>query len=136
MNVYLDIDGVLLNKNLSPANHVHQFLEAVTQDNEVYWLTTHCKGDATLAYELLKAILEPETIQLLKNIKATNWNTAKTEGIDFSQPFLWFDDNLFYGEKLALSDKGVLDNWIKVDLQNKPDQLAEFAASFPLPVTQ
>lgn len=132
-NVYLDIDGVLLANDLNAAKHVHEFLEKVTSNNEVYWLTTHCRGDASTAFNRLSLVLEPRTMELLKNIKATNWETAKTEAIDFDQPFLWFDDDLFDDERVELIKHGVLDNWIEVDLANDEDQLANFVRSFPLP---
>ena len=67
-------------------------------------------------------------------IKPTTWDTAKTRAIDFRTPILWFDDDLFYEEKQALAEHGVMDNWIKVDLTKNPDQPAEFVNSFPLPV--
>ena len=70
----------------------------------------------------------------MKNIKPTSWQTAKTRAIDFNKPLLWFDDDLFYEEKESLLEKGVLDNWIEVDLAKNPDQLAEFVTSFPLPL--
>ena len=41
---------------------------------------------------------------------------------------------MFYEEKESLLEKGVLDNWIEVDLAKNPDQLAEFVTSFPLPL--
>jgi RAB protein geranylgeranyltransferase component A len=132
-NIYLDIDGVLLANDLNPAKHVHEFLEKVVSNHDVYWLTTHCKGDASTAYKRLSLVLKPRTMELLKDVKATDWDTAKTEAIDFSQPFLWFDDDLFHDEKQALIKHGVLDNWIEVDLAKDEDQLAKFVSSFPLP---
>jgi hypothetical protein len=133
-NVYLDIDGVLLANDLNAAKHVHEFLEKVTSNHDVFWLTTHCKGDASTAYKRLSLVLEPRTMELLKGVKATNWNTSKTEAIDFSQPFLWFDDDLFYQEKQDLLKHGVLDNWIEVDLARDEDHLAKFVSSFPIPI--
>lgn len=133
-NVYLDIDGVLLANDLNPANHVHQFLEKVIENaNEVYWLTTHCKGDATTAYKRLQLVLEPETMALLTSVKATNWDSAKTDGINFTKPFLWFDDDLFYEERSVLEQMNSLDNWIEVDLAKDENNLLRFITSFPIP---
>lgn len=133
-NVYLDIDGVLLANDLNPANHVHQFLEKVIENaNEVYWLTTHCKGDATTAYKRLQLVLEPETMALLTGVKATNWDSAKTDGINFTKPFLWFDDDLFYEERSVLEQMNSLDNWIEVDLAKDENNLLRFITSFPIP---
>jgi hypothetical protein len=135
MNVYLDIDGVLLANDLNEANHVHQFLEQVIKNShEVYWLTTHCNGDAMTAVKRLRLVFKPETMALIQNIKPTTWETAKTRAIDFTKPFLWFDDDLFFEERQTLEANGALDNWIKVDLYKNPDQLNDFVRSFPVPI--
>lgn len=136
MNVYLDIDGVLLANDLNAANYVHEFLEYVTQNHNVYWLTAHCKGDAQTAVRRLSLVFKPETMKLIQDIKATNWNTAKTEAIDFSRPFLWFDDDLFYEEKQTLLKNNCLDSWIEVDLRQDPDYLSRFLVSFPIPISE
>ncbi|MEI7838396.1 MAG: hypothetical protein WCI37_01280 [bacterium] len=60
---------------------------------------------------------------------------AKTRAIDFSQPFLWFDDDLFYEEEQDLIKHDALDNWIEVDLRKDENQLLKFITSFPLPAT-
>lgn len=135
MNVYLDIDGVLLANDLQAANYVHDFLELVTTKHQAYWLTTHCRGDASTAVQRLSLVLQPETVEIIKNIKPTNWNLAKTEAIDFEQPFLWFDDDLFAEEKQELLNHNALDNWIEVDLSKDENQLAKFINSFPLPAS-
>jgi hypothetical protein len=133
MNIYLDIDGVLLANDLNAANHVHKFLEKVREkSSDVYWLTTHCNGDASTAVKRLSLVFEPQTMELINDFKPTAWETAKTRAIDFSKPFLWFDDDLFYEEKVELERHNALDNWIGVDLAKNPNQLAMFVASFPL----
>ncbi len=134
MNVYLDIDGVLLANDLNAANHVHEFLKIVSENHQAYWLTTHCKGDASTAVKRLGLVFPPETMALIQDIRATNWDSAKTEAIDFSQPFLWFDDDLFSDELVELQKHDCYDNWIEVNLAKNPDQLADFVRSFPLPM--
>lgn len=134
MNVYLDIDGVLLANDLNPANHVYEFLKVATQ-NPTFWLTTHCRGDVSTVIDRLSLVFTPELMELIKNIKPTNWDTAKTEAIDFSQPFLWFDDDCYSDELTELHKHNCVENWIEVDLSKNPDQLADFVRSFPLPVT-
>lgn len=133
-NIYLDIDGVLLANDLQAANHVHDFLEYVTSNYTTYWLTTHCKGDAEHTVRHLTRVLPPETIALLSSIKATNWDMAKTEAIDFSKPFLWFDDDLFDFERIDLEKYGVLDNWIEVDLARDENMLKTFLDHFPIAI--
>jgi len=135
-NVYLDIDGVLLANDLNPANYVHEFLEKVTSTYPTYWLTTHCKGDAGTAINRLSLVFPPETMALLKDVKATNWDLAKTEAIDFSKPFLWFDDDLFYEEKQDLLSHDRIDNCVEVDLKKDPNHLRRFITSFPIAVSE
>jgi predicted HTH transcriptional regulator len=54
----------------------------------------------------------------------------KTEAIDFTKPFLWFDDDLFDDEKEDLIKHDAVNNHINVDLYKKSDQLASFINSF------
>ena len=51
MNIYLDIDGVIMANDREPARHVTEFLEFVVNKYPVYWLTTHCKGDAGTGHQ-------------------------------------------------------------------------------------
>jgi hypothetical protein len=132
--IYLDIDGVLLANDYNAANYCHEFLEFVISKFDVYWLTTHCHGDAQTAIDRLSLVFPSETIALIQNIKPTDWVTAKTEAIDFVAPFLWFDDDLFDDERADLEQRGLLNNWIEVDLSKNEDQLLNFITSFPLPV--
>jgi hypothetical protein len=136
MNVYLDIDGVLLANDLNPANYANEFLRYVLNKfpDTTYWLTTHCNGDASVPIQHIGHMFEPEVQELMKLIKPTSWETAKTRAIDFSKPFLWFDDDLFFEEKAALEKHDVLENWIEVNLADNKDQLANFLTSFPMPL--
>jgi hypothetical protein len=135
-NIYLDIDGVLLANDLNPANYAPEFVKYVLTNfpDSTYWLTTHCQGDASVPIQHIGHLFNDETIELMKKIKPTTWDLAKTRAIDFNQPFLWFDDDLFFEEKQSLIEHGVLDNWIEVDLSKKPNQLKNFINSFPIPV--
>lgn len=135
MNIYLDIDGVLLANDLNPANHANAFLRLVLQEfpDSTYWLTTHCDGDASVPIAHIGYLFESDVQELMKSIKPTSWQTAKTRAINFDQPFLWFDDDLFYEERQALEEHNMLDSWIQVDLRKDPNQLAKFITSFPLP---
>lgn len=135
MNVYLDIDGVLLANDLNPANYANEFLRHVLKEypDTTFWLTTHCNGDATIPIQHIGHLFEPEVVELMKMIQPTSWETAKTRAINFTQPFLWFDDDLFYEEREVLIKHKCLDNWIEVNLTKNPDQLADFIRSFPIP---
>ncbi len=137
MNVYLDIDGVLLANDKFVAPHVDEFVAKCLERGEVYWLTTWCRGDSAPAIRrLAQTNMNPATIELLaKHAQPTNWHTAKTEAIDLSKPFLWFDDDLFPDERAELIKYGMLGNWIEVDLHKNPKQLLTFVRSFPIPIT-
>ena len=138
MNIYLDIDGVIVNnKSNKAANYPDEFIEYLLSHypDSTYWLTTHCQGDAERAVNDIKQYFEEKTVELLRKIKPTNWleSSNKTAAIDFTKPFLWFDDNCFYGEKQELVENGVFNNWIKVDLQSDPNVLLKYIHDFPLP---
>lgn len=135
-DIYLDIDGVILANDLNPANYAREFLKLVINNYPTYWLTTHCKGDASTAVKRLAEVFEPDIVLLLQRVKPTDWDAAKTDGIDFSRPFLWFDDDLFLQERQVLEDCGVLGNWIEVNLAKDENQLADFLISFPIPVNE
>lgn len=135
-NIYLDIDGVLLANDLTAANQAEEFLTRVLTEypETTYWLTTHCQGDASIPIEHIGHLFSPAVVELMKLIKPTKWDLAKTRAIDFTKPFLWFDDDLFFEERQDLTKNRVFDNWIEVDLRKNPNQLSSFLISFPLPV--
>jgi len=138
MNIYLDIDGVLLANEKHPALGAKEFIKYVLTNypDTTYWLTTHCQGDASRPIRDVGHLFDNETVELMKKIKPTIWldSSAKTDAIDFSQPFLWFDDDLFAKEREALLSHGVLENWIEVDLMKDPNTLNKFLHSFPMPI--
>lgn len=118
MDLYLDIDGVLLDyDNDSYANGAIEFIDYVTSEFNCYWLTTHCKGDTKPAIEYLSKYFQSNTIEKLKTIKPTYWEDLKTEGIDFDKSFIWIDDYPFQAELAVLENFGVSDSIYKVDLR-------------------
>lgn len=133
-NVYLDIDGVLLVNDNNLANFAHEFLVYVTSRYPVFWLTTHCRGNIAYTHNFLKRTFPPRTLEVAKQIRPLNWVTNKTEAIDFSKPFLWFDDDLFDEEKAELLKHNALDNWIEVDFRKDVNYLQRFLMSFPIPI--
>lgn len=132
-NIYLDIDGVILANDLNLANYAEEFLHYVVKDYPTYWLTTHCQGDASTAVNRLSGLLTPETTELIRTIKPTTWDTNKALAIDYTHPFLWFDDDLFPEEEATLIAHNALDNHISINLSQNPNQLQNFLTSFPLP---
>ena len=133
MNVYLDIDGVIMANDREPARHVHEFLEYVVSKYQAYWLTTHCYGDLSYTTHHLSQWLKPETLKLAAKIRPTDWQVFKTEAIDWKIPFLWFDDQLFDFGKADLVKHRVLDSWIEVDFSRDVDQLQKIVRNFPRP---
>lgn len=127
MNIYLDVDGVILTKNKKQMNGLKEFLEilySLFPDN-IYWLTTHCKeNDNSRVLGHLKGLLDDDLYQILETVKPTTWYELKTEAIDFKEDFYWFDDCVFLAEQNVLKEKGVFDSWIKVD--NNLEDITKF----------
>ncbi len=126
MNVYLDIDGVLLANEENLAIGAAEFIKYAVEHFDVYWLTTHCmNSNPTHAIEYLNRASHQDLRPWLEKFKPVTWSLKKTEAIDFSQPFLWFDDDCFTGERIDLQEHNALDSWIEVDLRNVPDQMTK-----------
>ncbi len=106
MNIYLDIDGVLLANDKEAARHADKFLQAVLEKypDSTYWLTTHNWRGENRAKKVLAPHLNLETVEFLDKIKPSEWNDLKTDAIDFEQDFLWFDDDLWPNELSVLKN--------------------------------
>ena len=101
-----------------------EFIQYAVEYFDVYWLTTHCMhGDPVHAVEYLQRGSDVDLAPWLNRIKPTTWSLKKTEGIDLTKPFLWFDDDCFMGEKFDLQEHAVLDSWIEINLRRNPDQM-------------
>lgn len=122
MNIYLDVDGVLLTKEGKPAQHLDIFLRNIVMF-DCYWLTTHCKGNTDRVIGHLFNKIPLQSLYIAQTFKPTNWISWKTEAIDFTKDFLWLDDNIFVTEERVLKSHNCLHKFIKVDLINNPDQL-------------
>jgi len=126
MNIYLDIDGVLLANETNLSEGAAEFIKYAADNFTVYWLTTHCmNGDPAHAIEYLQRGSAENLRPWLRKFKPVVWSLKKTEAIDFSKPFLWFDDDCFTGERMDLQEQGTLDSWIEVDLRQTPDQMVK-----------
>lgn len=125
MNIYLDIDGVLLANESNAAPYADELLQTVLKEypNSTYWLTTHNWKGENRAKEVLAPHLKPETVALLDKIKPTVWDELKTDGIDFTEKFLWLDDDLWEDELKVLEEYNATDNFILINLNKDPDQL-------------
>jgi hypothetical protein len=125
MNIYLDIDGVLLVSENHAALFADEFISAVVNKfpDSTYWLTTHCWNGENRAKEVLGPYLKPETIALFDKIKPTVWNELKTDGIDFETDFLWFDDDLWPEELKTLEKNNATNRCVLVNLNTDPEML-------------
>ncbi len=130
MNIYLDIDGTMIHEdhwdmiNLA-AEGLPEFIIAL-RPHTTYWLTTHCRdGNPERAREIMKRYLPTELHTDIDRIKPTVWDTMKTEGIDWSQDFIWFDNDIttFERKKIEQGNEGQL--LIEINLKTNPKQLIE-----------
>lgn len=125
-NIYLDIDGVLLANKENLSIGAVGFIKYAVEHFDVYWLTTHCMdGDPTHAIKYLNRASTEDLRPWLEKFKPVTWSLKKTEAIDFSKPFLWFDDDGFTGEKIDLNEHSALNSWIEIDLHTTPDQMVK-----------
>jgi hypothetical protein len=128
MNIYLDIDGVLhYKKGGLPASGLREFLEYITKNHNVYWLTTHCRGGANRAVEHIIQQNNPpsDILALLDKITPKSWDLRKTEAIDFGEDFVWLDDYVFEDDKEVLRKNKALHKLIPVNLEGNPNQLID-----------
>jgi hypothetical protein len=85
IKIYLDIDGVLLTtKNPQKADTSEVFIDFLRSNFDCYWLTTHCKGDVKTVISYLSKYFDDRIINLLKQVKPTNWDTLKRKFQRFS----------------------------------------------------
>jgi hypothetical protein len=117
MNIYLDIDGVLLTKHNALVPGAPDFVKEITDKHDVYWLTTWCRdGKSDKVLEILKKHFPEESIKYLEKIKPVTWNTWKTEVIDFSKDFRWIDDVVFPEEERVLKENNAEDKLVLIDI--------------------
>lgn len=125
MKIYLDIYGVLLTQDESPAPHVGEFLRFVTDNFDCYWLSTHNHGGSAGSAEYLLRFLPKDLERAVKKIKPTVWWAAKTEGIDWDSDFLWLDDNLSEETELELLAHDRKESFVLINLTRNPNQLED-----------
>ena len=121
MNIYLDIDGVILGME-SPLSDAKKLLKYLLKEypRNTYWLTTHVKdGENNTNHSLAGVYPDKLVARIYETFRTTDWGTLKTDAIDFSQPFVWFDDTLFAAEKQILDQNGALDSYYKIDPKDK-----------------
>lgn len=126
MNIYLGINGVLLDKNSNLVDFAEVFLQYILTywPDSTYWLSSHCWQGKDTTMELLKPKLRKKrTLQLIELVKPTSWGELKTDAIDFKQPFLWFESELFNEERQILEHYRAVECHHKINLSKDPSQL-------------
>ena len=125
MNIYLDIDGVLLVNENHASLYADEFLQHILTKypDSTYWLTTHNWRGENRTIEVLSPTLKPETAELLKKIKPTEWGDLKTDAINFEEDFLWFDDDLWPDELKVLEQNNATGRMVMIDLDKDPEIL-------------
>lgn len=125
MNIYLDIDGVLLIDEKHAAPHADEFIQHVLTKypDSTYWLTTHNWQGENRTKTVLSPALKPETIAILDKIKPSEWGDLKTDAINFEEDFLWFDDDLWPDELKVLEKNNATGRFVMVNLKEDPDFL-------------
>ena len=119
--VYIDIDGVLLDKKQNLPGGAIRFVQFIVNHFDCYWLTTHCRSKVNNSINYLSKFYDTKTLELLRTIKPTDWETLKTEAIDFDHNFYWLEDYPFESEIKVLERKNVLGSLIKVDLNQEKE---------------
>lgn len=120
-SIYLDINGVIeYQDSIIPG--FREFLLKVIDTHKVYWLTTHCNGDAENPVKYLMRFTDDEEfIAALRKILPTKWDFIKSEGIDYSEDFVWYDDKpLSLNEERYMEERGGSGRLRLVDLDKVP----------------
>lgn len=133
MNLYLDIDGTLIHEELTDNNGraaagLENFLVAA-KNYHLFWLTTHCRdGNPERPREILKKVTPESLHMIIDSIEPTIWDVSKTEGIDWSQDFIWLDDTITETEWLMFERASPNQQVIEMNLRENPNQLIEITA--------
>jgi hypothetical protein len=122
VNLYLDIDGVLLTKRGALAEGAGTFLRWAVERHEPAWISTRTRdGSIRGALRAFHGLLEPS---LIEAVQVARWHTLKTEALPLAaRDWLWIDDEILQTERAALADAGALDRFIRIDVNRNPHAL-------------
>jgi hypothetical protein len=133
VNVFLDVDGVLLGcdrerpSRLALADHALDLLAFALARAEVYWLCPQGRGDARPVVDHLvqhtRASDRERLLALAATVRVANWRGLRTEALPADGNFVWLDDGPEPGELAILKGRGWLDRWVWVDTRESPDDL-------------
>lgn len=129
MRIYLDIDGTLIHEDArnhgQAADGLEEFL-TMLKNHETYWLTAHCRdGNPERARTILKSVVSPSLHDEIERIKPTTWDTQKIDAIDWTQEFIWLDNDVNQFEQIHFHRKIPGQNVIEMNLADNPQQLRE-----------
>jgi len=132
VNLFTDIDGVLLGKSIETgrpalAEHAEDYLEFCLDHFHCYWLTTHCRGPTDTVIAYLASYAEAPFLALAERIKPTHFKTFKTEAL-FGD-FIWVDDQPTAYELQVLKEHNQLERWYQVNTCKTPDELLSLIRS-------
>lgn len=127
MNIYLNIDGVLISESGQAAFYADEFLNLIIKKwpGSIYWLTMQSRGGRFGSHEALKNVLKPATYARIRTIQPGAWRELKTDAIDFTKPFLWFDEHITPEENQILSRYQAEACFRQVNLRTDPHQLMD-----------
>ena len=123
MKLFLDIDGVLIDKYGNLADGAVSFLQWAINNHEPYWISTRTR-DGTHRGALIGFHGKiDETI--IKAIQPVRWRTLKTEAVPIENlDWVWIDDELLHAERAVLEGSGALDRFIQVKIDQNPSALS------------
>lgn len=127
MNIYLNIDGVLRVHAGQAAHYADEFLNLIVRrwPDTSYWLTMQSRGGRFGSLELLQPLIKPRTYAACKVIRPGNWRDHKTDAIDFTRPFLWYDDIITPEEQQILRHYRAEGCFRPINLHKDPHQLMD-----------
>lgn len=134
MNIYLDINDLLGVKDQRTAHLADAFIKAITK-HQVCWLARDHSGEEVHISEGGVSLLSKTSLRLIETVRFMVWDLARTEVIDFSQPFLWFTPQVYDEELEDLVTHECLRNLVTIDFLQDTDQLQRLTKSLPRPVT-
>lgn len=126
MNLYLDIDGVILHQSKASV-HADDFLQLIAHNwpHSTYWISSYAKQGKVILHNLLQPYLKPKTMHMIETFQIASWRNLKTDAINFKQPFLWFDDTLYPEEEKILKHYSAEQCYRPIRLHSDPHQLID-----------
>src|SRR5476649_1318680 len=128
--LYIDVDGVILgwkdisNAEVVLAKHTKEFLEFCLSKYQCFWLTTNSRdGNSEGLMRLLSRYADNDTMEMIRAIPPSKWETFKTEAIDLNSDFYWVEDQLLAHEIKQLKAHSAYKRWIRIDTREDPEGL-------------